>query len=237
MLLAAGDSSRLRPFTDQIPKPMLSVCGRPILEHNLRLLRKHGVQRVIVNLHHAPHAITSHFGDGAQYGLDISYSYEESLLGTAGGVRLVLSEFPTTFAVLYGDNLLQCDLTAMARFHEEKRAEVTIGLFHREDVHSSGIVGIDDQGRVLRFLEKPSPREVFSRWVNAGVLILDPSALDSVEEGLACDFGRELLPALIAQGRRVFGYPIGPGLWWIDSPEDYRRTLQMAEQGVIKLSH
>lgn len=235
LVLAAGKSERLRPLTDRIPKPMLVVAGRPVLEHNVRLLLRHGVTELIINLHHEPDVIRSYFSDGAAFGTRIAYSWEPDLLGTAGAVKRLQQEFTETFLVVYGDNLTNCNLGELIAFHKSHGGCATIALFPREDVLASGIVGIDPAGRVLQFLEKPSPDRVFSHWVNAGVLVLEPSVLAHIPDGVS-DFGRDVLPGLVACGMPVFGYTMTEQLWWIDTPEDYQRTVAMAESGQMQLA-
>jgi NDP-sugar pyrophosphorylase family protein len=232
MILAAGDSQRLRPLTSNVPKPMLVIAGRPILEHNVRLLVRHGICDLIINLHHCAEAIRSYFADGSGFGARIRYSWEPVLLGTSGAVKRVAEEFRDTFLVVYGDNLTDCDLGNFMAHHQRKGGVATIALFHREDVTSSGIVEVDSEDRVLRFLEKPRPDEAFSHWVNAGLLALDPSILDSIPEGVS-DFGREVLPSLIGKERGVYGYRMSEQLWWIDSPADYERTRQLVDESLF----
>lgn len=229
MLLAAGEGRRLGSMTLDRPKPMLEIAGRPILEHNLRFLSRHGIRELIVNLHHCPEAIAQYFGDGSAWGVQISYSYEPALLGTAGAVANVSQHFNQTFIVLYGDNLTNCDLGRLIDFHKRKNATATVALFNREDATASGIAEIDAGDRILRFLEKPRAEEVFSRWVNAGILVMEPAVLDFIPKGRASDFGREVLPALLAAGKPVYGYRMTEELWWVDSPEDLERTSRSFE--------
>lgn len=207
---------------------MLVVGGRPILEHNVRLAAQHGMTDLVINLSHQPQAIVDHFGDGSAFGVSIRYSREAELLGTAGSLNPVRAFFEAeTFAVLYGDNLTTCNLSAVVARHREARAVATIALFDREDVTASGIVALDDAGLATRFVEKPKPEEIFSHWVNAGILILEPNALSSIPPSGPSDFGRDILPELLARGDRIAGYTMGENeeLWWIDSPADYERTL------------
>jgi NDP-sugar pyrophosphorylase family protein len=226
LILAAGVGTRLSPFTERVPKPMLEIGGRPILEHNVRLAVKHGMTHVTINLHHRPEAIVDHFGDGSAFGASIRHSREAELLGTAGALNPVRDLFAGgTFAVLYGDNLTTCDLSALVARHRATGAVATIALFERDDPTASGIAALDDAGFVTRFLEKPRPEEVFSNLVNAGILILEPAALAAVPERGPSDFGRDVLPQLLARGRRIAGYRMTEGLWWIDSQADYERTI------------
>jgi mannose-1-phosphate guanylyltransferase len=234
MLLAAGNAQRLRPLTDKTPKPMLVIAGRPILEHNVRLLVRHGIRDIIINLHHKPEVIQSHFGDGSEFGARIRYSWEPELLGTAGAVKRVESEFAETFLVMYGDNLTDCNLTRLMAFHRACCGCATMALFYREDVTASGIVRLDDEDRILEFLEKPRPDQVFSHFVNAGILVLEPSILPRIPAGVS-DFGRDVLPNLLVRRQPVFGYRMNEGLWWIDTPSDYARTRALTESGQLHL--
>jgi NDP-sugar pyrophosphorylase family protein len=227
MLLAAGEGRRLRPFTDDRPKPMIAIAGRPILEHTVRLLARYGVRDLAINLHYHPESIVDHFGDGRRFGVRIQYSRESELLGTAGAVKKLEAFFDEPFLVVYGDNLTDIDVERFSAFHRAHRALVTIALFHRENASASGIVGIADDGRVTRFLEKPRPDEIFSNWVNAGILIAEPAILAHIPSPGPSDFGRDVLPALLAAGLPVFGYRMTENLYWIDSPEDYQRTQEL----------
>jgi NDP-sugar pyrophosphorylase family protein len=229
MLLAAGEGRRLGSTTLDRPKPMLEIAGRPILDHNIRFLARHGIRDLIVNLHHCPETITQYFGDGASRGVRISYSYEPALLGTAGAVKNVSQHFDETFIVMYGDNLSTCDLSRFVDFHRRKSGAATVALFHREDATASGIAELDGSDRIVRFLEKPRADEVFSRWVNAGILIMEPAVLDFIPNGRASDFGRDVLPAVLAAGQPIYGYRMTEELWWVDSPEDLERTRRSFE--------
>ncbi|MEM4216725.1 MAG: nucleotidyltransferase family protein [Candidatus Methanomethylicaceae archaeon] len=235
MILAAGEGRRLRPLTESLPKPMITVGGRPILEHNVRLLARHGVREIVINLHHCPHVITEYFGDGHAWGVTITYSYEPILLGTAGAVKKMAPLFSDTFLVIYGDNLTTCDITKLCIFHKRKAGVGTVALFRREDTASSGIADLAEDDRITRFVEKPQPHKVFSHWVNAGLLVLEPDVLNYIPSDRPSDFGRDILPALIKAGRPLYGYRMEDGLWWIDTLEDYWRLQQLAEKGGLNL--
>jgi NDP-sugar pyrophosphorylase family protein len=230
MLLAAGEGARLRPLTEKIPKPMLTLGGRPILESNVRLLAAHGGAEIAINLHHQPQAITEHFGDGSEYGVRIRYSHEPELLGTAGAVKALEHFFDNTFYVLYGDNFTDCDLGRLLALHRGTRSRLTMALFHRENAAASGIAQCAEDGRILKFVEKPRPGEVFSQWVNAGALAVEPGVLAMIPREGASDFGRDIVPALLGAGERVHGYKMTENLVWIDSPEDYRRAREAVER-------
>jgi len=229
MLLAAGQGTRLRPLTDRVPKCMIPIGGKPILERNIQWLGKFGITEIIINLCHLPDAIRSHLGDGSKWGARIVYSVEREALGTAGGVKNVAWFFDGPFVVWYGDNLSTCDLGRFWRFHQEKGGLATIALFHREDVSQSGIIGLGASDRVVRFLEKPKRDQIFSHWVNAGIYILEPGVLDFIPAEGRPDFGRDIFPLLLDAGHALYGYRMShdEGLWWIDTPEDLRRVQEV----------
>lgn len=229
MILAAGEGSRLHPLTTDRPKPMIPIAGAPILEHNVRRLVQHGFDEIVINLHHHGEIIERHLGDGTRLGARISYSREERLLGTAGGVKRAIRLLGDEFLVVYGDNLSLCDFTTLFERHRAQGAWMTMALYHREDPTASGIVEVDESWRIRRFLEKPQPHEIFSNWVNAGVLALRARALEVVPENQPSDFGRDVVGQLVANGKPIFGYPTGTGLWWIDTVADYERTVQLFE--------
>ena len=228
MLLAAGRGTRLHPLTDNISKCMIPIAGKPLLEHNVGVLRGYGVTDLVINLHHLPQTVMDHFGDGSGLGVRINYSVEPELLGTAGAVKKVEQFFDGPFFVWYGDNLSTCRLDRLWQLHQSRRGIATIALHYREDPARSGIVGLDEKDRVTRFLEKPRPDQVFSHWVNAGILVLEREVLGSIPEEGVADFGRDIFPALLERDSPIFGYRMAEDerLWWIDSPEDLASVEQ-----------
>lgn len=226
MLLAAGLGARLLPLTDTVPKCMIPIAGKPLLEHNVAVLRNYGVTDLVINLHHLPETVMNHFGDGSGFGLRIDYSLEPYLLGTAGAVKNVEQVFDGPFFVWYGDNLSTCRLDRLWEFHKSKQGVATIALHYREDPTQSGIVGLDENNRVTRFLEKPRPDQVFSHWVNAGILLLEREVLEAIPAEVATDFGRHVFPALLERDSAIFGYRMANDerLWWIDTAEDLARV-------------
>jgi len=226
MILAAGEGTRLRPLTLDCPKPMLPVAGRPLLEHTVEWLRRHGVSEIAVNLHYKPLSITGHFGDGSRFGVAITYSHEEQLLGTAGAVKRLEHFFHGTFVVIYGDVLTDLDLTAMAAFHRDRGGAGSVALYRVDNPSARGLVETDGDGRILRFVEKPRPEEVFTDLANAGVYILEPEILDHIPTERRYDFGRDLFPDLLRRGVRLYGYPIPEATRLIDIgiPESYQEA-------------
>ncbi len=224
MILAAGEGTRLRPLTATIPKPMLPLADRPLLEHLLDLLRCHGVSEVAINLHHLPQVIPAHFGDGRRFGVRITYSYEERLLGSAGAIKKLEGLFDETFLVLYGDVLTDLDLTALRAFHGARGAALTMALHQPPDLTRCGVVEIDPEGRVLSFREKPAPDEVCSPWANAGVYVVEPEVQRFIPAGQPFDFGADLFPLLLERGLPVYGYATGAYVLDIGSTERYRQA-------------
>jgi mannose-1-phosphate guanylyltransferase/phosphomannomutase len=206
VVMAGGEGTRLRPLTSNQPKPMVPIVGKPCMEHILELLKQHGLEDVIVTVAFMPQAIRSHFGNGDSLGLRIEYSVEESPLGTAGSVRLASDRLDETFVVISGDALCDVDLTDLIRFHRERQAAVTIGLKSVENPLEFGIVVTDDEGRVERFLEKPSWSQVFSDTINTGIYVLEPEVLRHIPTDRPYDFSKELFPLLLEMGRPMYGY-------------------------------
>ncbi|MGZ8707581.1 MAG: sugar phosphate nucleotidyltransferase [Gaiellaceae bacterium] len=212
VVMAGGEGNRLRPLTSNQPKPMVPVVGKPCMEHILELLREHGMNEVIVTVAFLPQAIRSYFGEGETLGMQIGYSVEESPLGTAGSVRLTAKQLDETFLVISGDALCDVDLSALVAFHKEKGAAVTIGLKSVENPLEFGIVVTDEEGRIERFLEKPSWGQVFSDTINTGIYVMEPEVLKHVPIDRPYDFSKELFPYLLEMGRPLYGY-VMDGYW------------------------
>jgi mannose-1-phosphate guanylyltransferase/phosphomannomutase len=225
VVMAGGEGTRLRPLTSNQPKPMVPIVGKPCIEHILELLREHGLTNVVITLAFLPQAIRSYFGDGSGLGMDVEYSVEESPLGTAGSVLLATQglQIDETFLVISGDALCDIDLTALIAYHREKNASVTIGLKSVDNPLEFGIVVTDEDGRVERFLEKPSWGQVFSDTINTGIYVIEPEVMRHVPEG-PYDFSKELFPLLLEMGRPIYGY-VCEGYWQdIGNLDQYRQA-------------
>jgi mannose-1-phosphate guanylyltransferase/phosphomannomutase len=212
VVMAGGEGTRLRPLTSNQPKPMVPIVGKPCMEHIVELLRRHGFEDVIVTVAFLPQAIRSYFGDGEALGVDIGYSVEESPLGTAGSVRLAAGRLDDTFLVISGDALCDVDLTELVEAHRQKEASATIGLKAVDNPLEFGIVVTDEDGRVERFLEKPSWGQVFSDTINTGIYVLEPEVLKHVPKDRPYDFSKELFPLLLEMGRPIYGH-VFDGYW------------------------
>ena len=224
VVMAGGEGTRLRPLTSNQPKPMVPIVGKPCMEHIVELLRGYGFDDVIVTVAFLPQAIRSYFGDGEGIGVNIEYSVEESPLGTAGSVRLAGDKLDETFLVISGDALCDFDLGKLVEFHKDKGAAVTIGLKSVENPLEFGIVVTDEDGRIERFLEKPSWGQVFSDTINTGVYVLEPEVLAHVPTDRPYDFSKELFPLLLEMGRPLYGMPM-EGYWQdIGNLDQYRQA-------------
>jgi mannose-1-phosphate guanylyltransferase/mannose-1-phosphate guanylyltransferase/phosphomannomutase len=206
--MAAGLGTRLAPLTDYLPKPLVPVANRPVLEHLLRRLARHGVREVAVNLHHHADAIRDAFGDGSRLGLEITWSYEPELLGTAGGVRRCrefLTEPGEPFFVGSADGLHAVDLTALARRHREARALATLTAKRIPEPERYGVCVVDDEGLITDFQEKPPPEEARSDLASCGMYVFEPRVFELYGEGFF-DWARDVLPAALACGERLAVY-------------------------------
>jgi mannose-1-phosphate guanylyltransferase / phosphomannomutase len=235
VVMAGGEGTRLRPLTSNQPKPMVPIVGKPCMEHILDLLRRHGLNEVVVTLAFMPQAIRTYFGDGESLELDIDYSVEEQPLGTAGSVRLAHARLDETFLVISGDALCDVDLTALVDAHRSKGAAVTIGLKSVDNPLEFGIVVTDEDGRVERFLEKPSWGQVFSDTINTGIYVLEPEVLRHVPADGPYDFSKELFPLLLEMGRPLYGHVLD-GYWQdIGNLDQFRQANFDALDGHVQL--
>ena len=187
MILAAGVGSRLDPLTRALPKPMVPIVNRPVMEHLINLLKQHNFTEIMVNLHYLGDQIKAYFGDGSRWGVRIHYSEEEQLWGDAGSVKRCEEFFDDTFIVIGGDDLTDLDLTRLIKFHKEKKSLCTIALSLVEDPSEYGIALLNERGRITRFLEKPKGEMIFSNAANIGIYVLEPDALELIPRGAEDD--------------------------------------------------
>lgn len=221
MVLCAGLGTRLGALTHRVPKPMLRLGEQPMLAYLLGHLRAHGVRQVAINLHFQSETIRQHFGNGTRWGLELTYSEESKLLGTAGGVKRMAGFFrgEPEFLVQYGDVVTDQDFSAMVGLHRERRALATLLVHERQ--RSNSMIAMDATGRITGFLERPSEAErgrLSSSWVNSGVYVLDPAMLEEVPVGRASDWPRDVFTRLVGDGR-LYGFPLSGFRCAVDSPE------------------
>lgn len=236
MVLAAGVGSRLDPLTSQIPKPLVPVANRPVIEHILQLLIKHGVKDIAANLHHLPDKLIEYLGDGTKFGINLHLLVEQKLSGDAGGVRGCRDFLSDgTFIVLMGDLLTDANLSEIVAAHKAKRALATIALKHVEDVTQFGVAITDANGFITGFQEKPRQEEALSDLASTGIYILEPEIFKHIPEQGEYGFGRQLFPKLVSQSLPVLGYTIGS--YWSDvgTIKQYRQSNFDALDGKIKV--
>ncbi|HKL77457.1 MAG TPA: sugar phosphate nucleotidyltransferase [Gammaproteobacteria bacterium] len=212
VIMAGGQGSRLRPLTEGVPKPMIPVLGRPMMEYILEAVRDAGISEILVTLHYRPNLIRDYFGDGSDWGVHLEYAIEEHPLGTAGSVKNGAHFLDEPFLIVSGDALMDYDLRALADFHQEAGSLVTFCLARVQDPTEFGIVVTDNEGHVQRFQEKPAPSEVFTDTVNTGIYVMDPRVLEDVPADTEFDFSHDLFPTLLDRGERLMGH-VARGYW------------------------
>jgi mannose-1-phosphate guanylyltransferase len=212
MIMAAGVGSRLMPMTRDVPKPMIPMANVPLMVNTVNLLQKHGFTDLIANLHHQANHISSYFGNGQKFGVNLHYSPEEALMGTAGGVKRCQWFLDDTFIVVSGDALTDIDLKALLHAHRRKGALATIALKEVQDVEQFGIVITDPDGRIKNFQEKPRLAEALSCVANTGIYVFEPEIFKLIPAGQFYDFGKELFPLLVQIGSPFYGAVVD-GYW------------------------
>lgn len=228
MVLAAGKGTRLGALTGTIPKPMVPVAGQPVLAHILGWLRYYGIRQVVINLHHHPESIRNYFGSGSDLAMDIIYSEEPELLGTAGGVKKMEPFFHDPFIIIYGDVLTDLDLSELVAFHRTRNDQphATLALDQRSDYLQCGIVALGEQGQVKAFIEKPQATDGRSPWVNAGIMVLDRVLLKMIPADCFCDFGRDVFPEWLSRDVSLYGWQMPTDNYLIDmgTPENLAKA-------------
>ncbi len=221
IILVGGEATRLFPLTCNTPKAMVPVLNSPFLEHVIRYLSSHQIKDIILAQSHLLQPIESYFGNGSQFGVKLSYTIEDTPLGTAGAVKNAESYLDETFLVLNGDIFTDLDITAMIDYHLESKAKATIALTPVDDPTSYGLIETNAQGRVTRFLEKPEWSQVTTNMINAGTYVLEPDVLAQIPPEVQVSIERQVFPQLLDQGEPVYAYP--SSVYWIDigTPEKY----------------
>lgn len=236
VLMAGGSGTRLRPLTCDLPKPMVPILNRPIAEHIVNLLRQHDITEIIATLHYLPDVMRDYFQDGSDFGVQMTYAVEEDQpLGTAGCVKNIAELLDSTFLVISGDSITDFDLTSAIEFHKAKKSKATLVLAKVPNPIEFGVVIISPQGRIRRFLEKPSTSEIFSDTVNTGTYILEPEVLDYLPANQECDFSKDLFPLLLEKDEPMYGY-VANGYWCdVGHLEAYREAQYDALAGRVRL--
>jgi mannose-1-phosphate guanylyltransferase len=248
MILAAGKGTRIRPITYVMPKPMIPIMQKPVMEFLVELLRQHGFDQIMVNVSHLSEEIENYFRDGQKFGVQMAYSFEGSIingelvgdaLGSAGGLKKIQDFSPffdDTFVVMCGDALIDLNLSEVVAWHRSRGAMATVvtKTVPKEEVSSYGVVVTDDEGRILDFQEKPKVEEARSNNINTGIYIFEPEVLNYVPSGKEYDIGSDLFPQLVKAGAPF--YAIAMDFQWVDIGKvpDYWQAIQDVLQGQVK---
>ncbi len=204
--MSGGVGTRLRPLTCHLPKPMVPIFNKPVMEYGIDLLKKYGINDIAVTLCYLPEVITDYFGDGSKFNVNINYYIEDKPLGTGGSVKNAHEFFDSTIVVISGDAFTNINLGKAYDFHREKGSKATLVLSREPVPLEYGVVVTNDNGEIIRFLEKPSWGEVFSDTINTGIYILEPEVLDYYEQGENFDFSKDLFPKLLQDNVPMYGY-------------------------------
>lgn len=247
MILAAGKGTRVRPLTKDMPKPMIPILGKPVMEYLIEHLARHGVKEIMINVAHLNHKIEKYFGNGQRLGVQIGYSYEGEFehgeleakpRGSAGGIRYIQDFggfFDQTTIVLCGDALIDLDIGAALFEHKQKKALISIVTMEvpKHEVSNYGIVETDQDGRVISFQEKPTPENARSNLASTGIYFFEPEAIDLIPQGVQFDIGSQLFPLLVEKGMPFYAQK--RFYHWIDIGRisDYWEVLQRVLRGEI----
>lgn len=237
VLMAGGKGTRLLPLTVYRPKPMIPFFNKPMAEYILKNLVSMGVDEIFILVGYLKERIMEYFGDGSDMGIEIHYSNKDNIkLGTAGATRKVVDKMEDTFIVASSDVLTNLDLRAFYEYHMRKKALATIALSRVDDPTQYGIAIIDNEGRILRFKEKPKPEEAFSNLVNAGIYAFEPEAFDLVPKGQNFDFSKDVFPRMLEDNLPLYGFPFEE--YWNDvgRPSSYLQAVHDVFLGRLKLS-
>jgi mannose-1-phosphate guanylyltransferase len=248
MILAAGKGTRIRPITNIMPKPMIPIMQKPVMEFLVELLRQHGFDQIMVNVSHLSEEIENYFRDGQKFGVQMAYSFEGKIvdgqlvgaaLGSAGGLKKIQDFSPffdSTFVVMCGDALIDLDLTQVVSWHREKKAIATVVMktVPKEEVSSYGVVVTNDDGKILQFQEKPTVEAALSNNINTGIYIFEPDILNYIPSGMEYDIGGDLFPKLVEAGAPFYAKAMD--FQWVDIGKvpDYWQAIQGVLTGTVK---
>ena len=243
MILAGGRGERLGDICQGTPKVMLPINGRPILEHNLRYLKKSGIRDITLNLHYRAAVIRDFLREKKNFGLRLRFSNEPELLGTAGAIKKVEAQFQKSpFLVLYGDNLMDFDVTQLLQAHQKHGPIMTLGVYHPRETRWSGVaaglIEVFSDGRIKKFLERTSNRTVPGRyWVNAGIMIVSPRIFRYIPEKQFCDFGKDVFPKLLRKKIRLQTASGASYVLASDTVKSWQATLRLAKKLIGEAKH
>ena len=247
MILAAGKGTRVRPITHVLPKPMIPLVRKPVMEFLVEHLKAHDIKQIMVNTSHLAPVIEEYFRDGDRFGVQMAYSFEGDLIGgqiegkaigSAGGMKKIQDFsgfFDETFVVLCGDALVDIDFAQVLRFHRDRKSIATLVLrdVPLDDVSKYGVVQTDASGRIVRFQEKPTRDQAASSTINTGIYVFEPEIFKYIPSGVEFDIGGQLLPELVRNGQSIFGITL-PFAWLdIGSVPDYWEATGLLLRGKV----
>lgn len=235
VVMAGGFGTRIQPLTSSVPKPMIPVFNKPMMEYIILSLKKAGIKEIAILLYFKPDVIKNHFGDGSSLGLKIHYFTPDDDYGTAGAVKKAEKFLNERFIVVSGDLVTDFNIPEIIGYHEAKESKATITLTSVSDPLQFGVVITDSEGKIVRFLEKPGWGEVFSDTINTGIYVFEPEILNFIPENKPFDFSKDLFPSIMASGTPIYGFN-AKGYWRdVGNPDSYRSSLQEITQGLVKL--
>ncbi len=233
--MAGGEGTRLRPLTCALPKPMVPILNKPIMEYIIKLLKRNNIEDIAVTMAYLPDTIMDYFDDGSKWGVKINYFIEDTPLGTGGSVKNAQEFLDDTFIVISGDALTDIHINESINFHREKKSKATLILKKEENPLEYGVIVTDQRGKIIRFLEKPSWGEVFSDTINTGIYILEPEVMDYYKKGDKFDFSKDLFPKLLRDDIPIYGY-VSEDYWCdIGDIETYTKSQFDVLQGLVKI--
>ena len=235
LFLAGGMGTRLQPLTDKLPKPMVPIMNKPLLERTMLNLKKCGISEVVISTCYQPEYIKDYFGNGNKLNLKIEYIVEDSPMGTGGAIKKAEDYFKESFVVFNADILSDIGLSKMIDFHKSKQALATIAVTEVQDPSMYGVVEYDTSGYVVSFKEKPKPGETFSKSINAGIYIFEPAIFKMIAVDRAISIEREIFPKLIEEAKKIGAYQSGS--YWMDigTIEKYRQAHKDIMDGKCRL--
>ena len=243
VILCAGKGERLRPLTENIPKPMIPIDNKPVLEYLIKLCKKHRINEIAINTSYLPEKIKEYFQNGEKFGVKINYSFEPELLGTAGALNNFRNFLDETFFVIYGDNITDLNLSKMYSFHKSKKGLGTLYLYKEkivDDKTTPGCVILDKNTQVKEIIERPTEEERKGiekipqnmRYMNSGIYILNPEVINFIPKGFS-DFSRDIFPAVLKKGK-LYGYMENCYIKEVGQIIRYEKAKQDIESGAIK---
>jgi mannose-1-phosphate guanylyltransferase/phosphomannomutase len=235
VVMAGGFGTRIQPLTSSVPKPMIPVMNKPMMEYIIDSLKEAGIVDIVILLYFKPEVIKSCFGDGSRKGVRISYVQPDDDYGTAGAVKKAEQYLDEKFIVVSGDLITDFNIQEIIGYHDVKSSKATITLTSVPDPLQFGVVITDKEGQIIRFLEKPGWGEVFSDTINTGIYVFEPEILNYIPENTSFDFSKDLFPKLMGGGTKIYGYN-AKGYWRdVGNPDSYRAALQDILRGEVEL--